>query len=116
MRFLLSILTTAVLCFLAQLLLPWWSAGAVAFLVALFAGHTPGKGFLMGFLGVGLCWLSVAGFRDIANEHILSGKIAKIFHLQSHVQLLFITVFIGALIGGLFAWAGATIKKGYKTN
>lgn len=116
MRFLLSILTTAVLCFFAQQLLPWWSAGAVAFLVALFAGLRPGKGFLMGFAGVGLCWLSVVAIKDAANQHILSGKMAAIFHLPGHVPLLLITAFIGALTGGLFAWAGATIKNGYKTN
>lgn len=107
MKFLLSVILIAALSAIAAFFLPWWSVAVVAFLVALVTG---GRGFLTGFVGVGLCWLLVALFRDIPNEHILSDRMAVLFHLPNHILFVAVTALVGGLIGGLAAWAGASLK------
>jgi len=111
MKFLFSILTVALLCFVAEYFMPWWAIAVVSFLVSLFAKYEPGKGFLMGFCGVGLCWLGIAAAKNGANEHILASRMAELFHLPGQVFFLAVTVILGALIGGLFAWSGSLILK-----
>lgn len=110
MRFLLGILSIAILSAIAEFLLPWWSVAAIAFLISLTQNQKGGRAFLMGFLGVGLCWLSVALYRDIANEHILSTRMAALFTLPGKGMFIIITVIVGALVGGLSSWAGVLIK------
>jgi len=111
MKFLFSVLTIALLCFVSEYFMPWWAIAVVSLLVSLFAGHKPGRGFLMGFCGVGLCWLGIAAVKNTANEHILASRMAELFHLPGQMFFLAVTVLLGALIGGLFAWSGSLIRK-----
>lgn len=111
MRFLTLVITIAALCGISELFLPWWMVAVVPFLIAITVRQRPGIAFLAGFCGVGLCWLSAALIRDIPNAHLLSSKMAQIFQLPRYSMLIVITVFIGALIGGMAAWAGALIKR-----
>jgi hypothetical protein len=116
MKTLFNIVAIAVLSFVAGSILPWWSVAAVSFVVTLLAGLRPKQGFVAGFFGTGLCWLTVAFFRDMANDHILSTRMAAIFHLPYTPLFLIVSVFIGALIGGLFAWSAALIKSSFVTS
>ena len=116
MKTLFNILAIAMLSFIAASLVSWWAVAAVAFLVSLLAGLRPAQGFVAGFFGVGLCWMAVAFFRDVANDHILSTRMAAVFHLPYAPLFLMVSVFIGALIGGLFAWSAALIKSSFSTN
>ena len=112
MRILLSIILTALLCFIAGLFLPWWSIAIIAFLVALLFCQSPGAHFLSGFLGVFLLWFLLAFWLDLKNEHILSAKIAQLFHLGSaSILLVFITAFVGALVGGFAAFTGGSVRR-----
>jgi len=110
MRLLLSILLIALLCAAAEYLLPWWVVAVVSFAVSLAVRQSMGRAFLMGFCGVGLCWLTAALLHDIANEHILSGRMAILFKLPNYGLFIVVTVFIGSLVGGLAAWGGALVK------
>ena len=110
MRFLLSILLVAILSAIAEYFLPWWSIALVSFLVALLVRPRGGKAFFMGFLGIGLFWLIAALLHDTANHHILSTRMAALFHLPSYGLFIVVTVIIGALVGGLSSWAGALIR------
>lgn len=114
-RFLLAVVVIAVLSAGVEFILPWWSVAIVAFLVSLIIPQRPGKAFLMGFSGVGLCWLVVAMTRDICNDHILSTKMAALFKLPTYDMFLVVTVIVGGLVGGLAGWAGALVKA-KKTN
>jgi hypothetical protein len=116
MKTMLNILAIAVLAFIASSMLPWWSVAAVSFVVTLLAGLCPAQGFVAGFFGTGLCWLTVAFVRDMNNNHILSTRMAAIFHLPYAPLFLIVSVFIGALIGGLFAWSAALIKSSFVTS
>lgn len=115
MRFILSILLTAALSFLAGMYLPWWSIAVVAFLVALLLQQRIGYSFLSGFVGVFLCWAFIEIWIDIKNDHVLSYKIADLFHLAgSSALLIVVSSFIGALVGGFAAVAGSSLRPAKK--
>src|SRR5579875_1746967 len=110
MRFILSFLLTAALNFIAGLFLPWWSIAIIAFLVAALIPQRIGFAFLSGALGVFLCWAIIEAWIDIKNNHILSHKIAELFHLAgSSLLLIVVSSFVGALVGGFAAMAGASL-------
>ena len=110
MKFILAIILTALLGFIAGLFLPWWSIAIVAFLVAIFIRQSIGKSFLTGFSGIFLLWAVVALWIDIKNESILSRKMAEIFPLGgSSALMILVTAFIGALVGGFAAMSGAAL-------
>jgi uncharacterized membrane protein SpoIIM required for sporulation len=113
MRFLLAILLTAALGFIAGKFLPWWSIAIVAFLVALLLPQRIGKSFLAGFLGIFLLWSLIAFWIDTKNNSLLSQKVASLFYLGgSSVLLILVTALIGALVGGFAAMSGASLRKG----
>lgn len=115
MKFLLAVLLTALLCFIAGLYLPWWSIAPVAFLVALLLGLGVGRSFLAGFTGVFLLWALLATWIDIKNNSVLSHKIALLFPLGgSTFLLILITALVGALVGGFAAMAGGSLRPAKK--
>lgn len=104
MKFLVTILLIALLAFVCGLYLPWWGIALAAFIISLVFRQTPGKSFLAGFLGIFLLWGILAFSIDMANQHILSKKIAEILPLGgSSVMLVFVTAIAGGLTGGLAA-------------
>jgi len=110
MRFILGMILIIILSAVAEYYLPWWMIAVVSFLVAIFSGLRPGRAFVMGFCGIALFWLVAALLHDIANTHILSTRMAVVFHLPNYAIFLCVTVFVGALVGGLSAWAGALLQ------
>lgn len=108
MKFILSFLAIASLTFAGGLFLPNlpWLAGLVAFGV----GSLAGRGFMAGFLAVGLVWAGMAWQLSSANEHLLLGKIATLFKAPNPFLIVAITGLIGGLMGGLCGWAGASLK------
>jgi len=110
MKFILSIILVALLSAAAEYFLPWWSIAVVCFLVSLFVKQTGRRAFLMGFLGVGIFWLVAAMMHDVPNEHILSARMATLFHLPNYALFILVTVIIGGLVGGLAAWTGALLR------
>jgi hypothetical protein len=110
MKFVLTVLLTFLLSFIAGLYLPWWSVAFVAFVSALLIQPKAGLAFLAGFLGVFLLWAALAYWIDINNESLLSQKIAQLFPLGgSSVLLILITALVGGLVGGFAALAGSFI-------
>ena len=112
MRFLAALLLTSALAFVAGLYLPWWSVAIAAFGVALLVPQFLGRSFLSGFLGIFLFWCSLSLWIDVKNEHLLSQKIADLFHLAgSSLLLILITGLIGGLVGGLAAMSGSSLRR-----
>jgi hypothetical protein len=112
--FILKILIIAILSCLLTFFLPWYVPFLVAFLTGVLLSNKPGNNFLAGLIGIGLFWLSYALFLDIKNEHLLSGKIALLFSESLGTEitsgvLVMVTTFLGAILGGLSAMAGAMI-------
>ena len=110
-RFLIVILLTGLLVFIAGLYLPWWSVAIASFLVVLFLPMRSGKAFLAGFIGVFILWALLAWRIDLQNEGILSKRIAGLFHLGGSSFLLVVcTALIGALVGGLGALTASYLR------
>ncbi len=113
MRFLAATATSIFLCYLAGLVLPWWSIAICTFLVSLIFHQRPRVSFLAGFLAVFLLWTSLALWIDTQNHSILSRRIAGILPLDGNPLLLILTTgFIGGTIGGL----AASIRRGPAMN
>ena len=110
MRFLLSVILIALLAAGAEYFMPWWSVAVVCFIVSLLIKQRAGRAFLAGFCGIALMWLVIALIHDIANDHILSTRMAALFHLPNYGLFIVVTVLIGGLVGGLSAWAGALLR------
>jgi hypothetical protein len=111
MRFTLQVLLISILAAVAEIFLPWWSVAIVSFIVSLRAGRTPGRSFLMGFLGIFIFWTVAALITDIANEHILSGRVARVFHplLNGYIFIIICAV-VGGIVGGVAAWSAALFR------
>jgi len=111
MKFLLSIILTAVLSLLLQLFLPWWSIVIAAALVGIIFSLAGIQSFLSGFLGIALVWWIYAWVIDVKNQSILSERIAELFHLGSPALLIIICGLIAGLVGGFAALSGSETKK-----
>lgn len=112
MKFLVSIILTALLAFVAGLYFSWWSIAITAFLAALLIHQRAGRAFFSGFLGVFILWALLALWIDIKNQGILSTKVAEIFHLGgSSTLLILLTALIGALVAGFAAMSGSYLRS-----
>ncbi len=111
MRFILAVLLTATLSFIAGLYTPWWSIAVVSFLVALLVKQRYGVAFLSGFLGIFLLWGGLSFWIDTKNNGVLSHKMAQLFPLGgSSVLLILVTALVGGLVGGFAAMSGSTLR------
>jgi hypothetical protein len=98
------------------LFFPWWTIAVAGFSSGIFIAMAPWKSFLAGFCGVFLWWGGLAGLIDVKNDHILSSRIAEVFHLHgNYFLLLLLTALIGALVGGLSALTASLIRKKSQT-
>ena len=111
MKFLLSVILTALTSFAFGMYLPWWSIAPAAIIVALIIPQQPGRAFLAGFLGLFLLWMILAFYIDAKNDHILSVKVAElIIKKQSSTLLILMTALVGGLVGGFAALAGSFLR------
>ncbi|MEI9809166.1 MAG: hypothetical protein WDO16_15620 [Bacteroidota bacterium] len=112
MKFLVAILLTALLAFVAGLWLDWWSIAIAAFIVAMLVHQKAGKAFASGFLGVFILWGALAWWIDMKNEGILSKKIAAVLPMGgSSLALILVTALIGALVAGFGAMSGSYLRS-----
>jgi hypothetical protein len=112
MKFLIAIILIALCSAVTEYFLPWWVIAPISFLVVLAIRLKPRKAFMAGFWGIGLFWLIAALMKDIRNEHILSARMAALFHLPGYVLFIAVTVIVGGLVGGLSAWAASFFRTG----
>ncbi len=112
LKYILSILVTAVVAFVTGIYMPWWGIAIAAFLVSAAIPQKPVFSFLSGFLGVFLLWEVLAWWIDNKNNGILSQRVAGLFKLgNSSVLLIVITSVIGALVAGFAALAGSYLRR-----
>ena len=112
LKYILSILVTALLSFVSGLYMPWWGIAIAAFLVSAAIPQKPAFSFLSGFLGVFLLWEVLAWWIDNKNSGILSQKMASVLGLGgSSLLLIIITSLIGALVAGFAALAGSYFRR-----
>lgn len=111
MKFLLKVLLIAVFTYLAALVLPWWSAVIVAFLINVIIYSGGLNSFLSGFLGVGLCWMIAAWVIFSGNEAGLILRLAPLFNANEGVILVVYSSLLGAVEGGLGGLCASYFRK-----
>ena len=112
MKFIISIILTALLSFAAGFYMGWWSLAITAFIVAALIPQKPWKAYLSGFLGLFLLWGILAFWIDMKNQHILSQKMAQVFPLGgSWVLLILVTALVAAIVAGFAALTGSYVRK-----
>jgi len=74
----------------------------VSGLAGWFLCKSPREAVWLGGLGAGLPWLVLAFWLDMGNEHILSRRMAELFHLPGYGFIL-LTTFVLAFVMGLVA-------------
>jgi hypothetical protein len=98
---------TMVLTWAGAWWLPWWWVALAAALVAFWRLRRLWRALPQAFLGGALAWFIPALWRDAANESLLSGRMAQLFHLPGSWGILFATA-VGA---GIMALTGAFIGQ-----
>jgi len=114
MKFILSIFLVGLVTYAIGIYgtLPWWSFVVTNLIIAIALPIKPLQSFIAGALGVGALWAGLAFGIDLANNHILSTKVAQILPLGgSYIALIIVTAFVGALLGGLASLTGSFVRK-----
>lgn len=111
-KFFVTTVLIALLSFIGGLFLPWWTIAVVAFAVSVLIPQRPLAAFFAGFLALFLLWGGMALIIDLANDSILSTRVAGILPLHdSSVALILVTAFVGALVGGGGSLTAAFLQK-----
>lgn len=111
MRPIITIIAIIILAAIAEWYGPWWSAAVVAGVAGLLSRIRTGEAFVAGFIAVAVMWLAFFLVKDIRSHHLLSQKMAELFHLPSFLFYILITFALGGLTGGIPCWAGAQLRK-----
>ena len=112
MKFIASLILTALLSFGVCLYLPWWSIAIAAFIVAALIPQKPGKAFLTAFIALFLLWGGFSFWLSNNNEHLLAHKVSLlILKMDSPYLLILVTALIGGLVAGFAALTGAFLRK-----
>lgn len=111
MRLIFTTLMILIFAAICEQFCPWWIIAIVAFIFGFMTDLKRGHAFVAGFLGIGIFWLVTALWHDMPNQHILSQKMALLFHLPNYGLFILITVLAGSLVGGLSALSGIMLRK-----
>ncbi len=112
MKFTISIILTALLAFALCLRFDWWMVAVAAFIIAFAMPQKPGKSLLSGFLGIFLLWGILAFWIKTQGGDIIAGQVANILPLGGNqLMLVFVTGFVGGLVGASAALSGSYGRK-----
>ncbi|MFY0652733.1 MAG: hypothetical protein JXQ96_11895 [Cyclobacteriaceae bacterium] len=111
MIFILRLILIAFACYLAGILMPWWSVILCSIIISFFLPGHSFNAFLSGFLGVGLLWMVMAWKFDMEAGSNMSSKMTEIFKLDDPIYLIIVTGVIGAILGGFSALTGNTFRQ-----
>jgi hypothetical protein len=104
------------LSWLLNFFLPWWAALLPAFFIGAWLLESSFSAFMTGFLAVGFAWGLQALYIHIANEAILSTRIAEMMQVGSPYMVLLFTFLIGAVLGSLGVITGYYFKVIFRNN
>ena len=97
--------------YLLNLFLPWWSIAIPGLIFGYFLNEKPFSSFGWGFLALFLLWGGQALYIHLANDAILSSRIAEMLQLGSPLLVVLITGLLGGLVSGLAALTGSLVKE-----
>ncbi len=108
MIFLILLIITA---YLINLILPWWGIAITGLILGFQLKPTSGKAFGIGFLALFLLWGGQAFYIHVANDGILSTRIAEMLSVGSPILVVLITGLVGGLVSGLAVLSGSLINN-----
>lgn len=110
MKFLIQVILTVLLSYVAEHFLPWWTIGICAAIVAMGLNLNKITAFWGGFTSISLLWMIVAALIDVHTNSVLSSKIAPLLGFQSSTLLVLLTGLVGGVVGGLGALSGQQLR------
>ncbi len=113
MKIVLIIIASIIICVLAQSFIPlWWIFAPITFVAALITPFKTGlRSFFVGVLIVFVSWMILYLFKDMANDSVMSNKMANLFSVKSNIWLFIIASTLMGLVGGLTALSGYFFRK-----
>ena len=103
--------TIAVSAFLLNLFLPWWSIAIPGLIFGYIFNKKALPSFGWGFLALFIFCGGQALYIHIANDGILSTRIAEMLSVGSPMLVVLITGIIGGLVSGLATLTGSLINR-----
>jgi hypothetical protein len=108
MKFILQVILIALLAYLFELFLPWWSVAIAAFIGGIVLNTR--ANFFAGFLAIALLWAIAALVIEVGAAAPLTERVAKIFSLPKPA-LFAVTSILGALVGGFACMTGGALRQ-----
>ncbi|MEO9887545.1 MAG: hypothetical protein ABJR05_08930 [Balneola sp.] len=106
MIFLILLIITA---YLINLILPWWGIAITGLILGFQMKPSSGKAFGIGFLALFLLWGGQAFYIHVANDGVLSTRIAEMLGVGSPILVVLITGVIGGVVSGLAVLSGGLL-------
>lgn len=104
-------------CFwIITLFLPFWTLLIIAVVLGATLFDRTVTAFFVGFVSLFAAWFVQVLYIDIANESILSGRMAGMFGVDQNWLILLITALIGGFIGGLGTLLGSQIRQLFRPS
>lgn len=100
-----------VTAWLLNLMLPWWSIALPGIIMGYIFNKKAAASFGWGFLALFLLWGGQSAYIHVANEGLLSGRVAEMLSLNSPLLVILITALIGGLVSGLATMTGSLAHK-----
>ncbi|WP_232803060.1 hypothetical protein [Gracilimonas amylolytica] len=97
--------------FLLNLFLPWWSIAIPGLIFGYVFNKKALVSFGLGFLALFLLWGGQALYIHLANDAILSTRIAEMLSVGSPIIVVLVTGILGGLVSGLAALTGSLVKE-----
>lgn len=114
MKFIIRIILVAIISYIAELFMPWWSVVISAFLVGVMIEAKGYSAFFSGFLGVAIFWFSFAFMIDMQNGSVLSSRVVQLFPLPPKpMMLILFTAIVGGIAGGMGSLTGNTFRRAF---
>ncbi len=106
MKFVVKIILIIGLCYLLQLVLPFWIVAVASFLINMVIRTNGWSSFFSGFFAVAILWFIVASGIDNRTDSILTDRVAQLFSLSG-----FLLIVVSAIVGGLVAGMGGLTAR-----
>ncbi len=106
-----NIFVIAVLGFIFEQSLPWWSVAIPAFAVCAGRSKSVKEAALTGLSGVGILWLVTAMLIHFQSGGILTRRIAAMFSVHWSFAVIMLTALIAAIVGGLGGISGFYLRQ-----
>lgn len=99
--------------YLVNLVFPWWGIAITGLVLGFQMKPSSGKAFGIGFVALFLLWSGQALYIHLANDGILSTRIAEMLGVGSPILVILITGIVGGLVSGLAVLCGSFIKESF---